>query len=1077
MKPVFLFLLMTAPVLLLHGQTNGNKTMQVDSIGTFQFPLNYRQINGQNALKSTSSHKYATTKTLSFSGITDPEKPRVIRKGNSPVYIEKSIAPLKATSNLTHEERFYTFLEESKEITHVTNPRESFKIAGIHTDILGITHIRAVQQYKGIDIYGSESTLHVDAQKERFTGSFSIVPWEIPEQPGISIEQALQKVQLDMQQITTYRELSPKEKELLKYESPAYSLVVYDKGEKVYALTWAITIRPNFIEEWKYFVDATNGEIIHKFNNTNMDGPTTGTGYDLNDSLRTFDIFLSGGIYFLYNVAEKMFKSESDEGIIITLDANNTSTLNLDYSYVTSTDNRWMQRAAISAHYNASQTYKYLNNTFNRNSINGQGGNIISFVNVAENDGSPMENAFWNGQAVFYGNGGEYFRPLAGALDVTAHELGHGVVSNAANLDYYGQSGSINETYADIFATMVDRDDWLIGEEVTKTTYSPSGALRNMADPHNLGDSTQAYWQPEHLSEMYLGQKDNRGVHINSGIGNHAYYLYATAVGKEKAEQVFYRALNEYLTKTSQFIDFRIAVIQSASDLFGAGSPETFKAAEAFDAVGIYDEEPVNDTPVYNTNPGDEHLLSYDTDASDPVSLYTSSAEGTDYSPVTKTSMKGKVSVTDDGTTGVFVSGDNRIKMINTDPANPDEHFISGYPIYKNVAISKDGKRLAAVRNWSDASIYIIDLESGQGRQFILFNPTTSQSNTNAGGVMKADAIEFDITGEYLIYDALNVLNSNSQEDIYYWDIGFIKVWDNNNQDFGDGSISKLFGSLPENVSISNPVFSRNSPYIIAFDYYYNDGNSKQFGIFGANLETGDLKMIISNDRLGYPSFSKSDNKIAFSGANGSGMEVIKAIKLSTDKITSIGDAGVLVPYAKWPVYYATGSRALGLAPIANFTVDYKTGKPPLTVRFIDLSANNPTSWQWTFQGGTPSSSTEQNPRVAFETEGTYKVTLKANNSVGYNTISREGYIKVSLFTGMDNAEIKPLWFYPNPVIDILTISYDKYFSVKLFDLQGNMLLAGENEQQLDLSPMKSGVYILELGTKEGCYQYKLLKQ
>jgi bacillolysin len=679
MKPVFLFLLMTAPVLLLHGQTNGNKTMQVDSIGTFQFPLNYRQINGQNALKSTSSHKYATTKTLSFSGITDPEKPRVIRKGNSPVYIEKSIAPLKATSNLTHEERFYTFLEESKEITHVTNPRESFKIAGIHTDILGITHIRAVQQYKGIDIYGSESTLHVDAQKERFTGSFSIVPWEIPEQPGISIEQALQKVQLDMQQITTYRELSPKEKELLKYESPAYSLVVYDKGEKVYALTWAITIRPNFIEEWKYFVDATNGEIIHKFNNTNMDGPTTGTGYDLNDSLRTFDIFLSGGIYFLYNVAEKMFKSESDEGIIITLDANNTSTLNLDYSYVTSTDNRWMQRAAISAHYNASQTYKYLNNTFNRNSINGQGGNIISFVNVAENDGSPMENAFWNGQAVFYGNGGEYFRPLAGALDVTAHELGHGVVSNAANLDYYGQSGSINETYADIFATMVDRDDWLIGEEVTKTTYSPSGALRNMADPHNLGDSTQAYWQPEHLSEMYLGQKDNRGVHINSGIGNHAYYLYATAVGKEKAEQVFYRALNEYLTKTSQFIDFRIAVIQSASDLFGAGSPETFKAAEAFDAVGIYDEEPVNDTPVYNTNPGDEHLLSYDTDASDPVSLYTSSAEGTDYSPVTKTSMKGKVSVTDDGTTGVFVSGDNRIKMINTDPANPDEHFISGY--------------------------------------------------------------------------------------------------------------------------------------------------------------------------------------------------------------------------------------------------------------------------------------------------------------------------------------------------------------------------------------------------------------
>lgn len=62
------------------------------------------------------------------------------------------------------------------------------------------------------------------------------------------------------------------------------------------------------------------------------------------------------------------------------------------------------------------------------------------------------------------------------ALDVTAHELGHGVVSNTANLEYYGQSGAINETYADIFGSMVDRDDWRIGEDITKTSYSPSGS-------------------------------------------------------------------------------------------------------------------------------------------------------------------------------------------------------------------------------------------------------------------------------------------------------------------------------------------------------------------------------------------------------------------------------------------------------------------------------------------------------------------------------------------------------------------------------------------------------------------------
>lgn len=74
---------------------------------------------------------------------------------------------------------------------------------------------------------------------------------------------------------------------------------------------------------------------------------------------------------------------------------------------------------------------------------------------------------------------------------------------------------------------------------------------------------------------MYTGSEDNGGVHINSGIGNHAYYLYATAVTKEKAEQVFYKALTDYLTMTSKFIDFRIAVVQAATDLYGHHQPKS----------------------------------------------------------------------------------------------------------------------------------------------------------------------------------------------------------------------------------------------------------------------------------------------------------------------------------------------------------------------------------------------------------------------------------------------------------------------------------------------------------------------
>jgi len=1077
MKSILLFLLITIPSLLVNGQPGGFKTKQKNTPGTAKPGISFRQINGQNDLKSTSAFRYAAGKALSFPGFAGIVHPKIIRKGSSPVYLEIISTPLKSASNMTHEERFFSFMEEVKPITNISSPRETFKISAIHTDNLGITHIKSLQQYKGIYIYGSESILHIDAQKERFTGSICLVKQDVSVKPNIDITQALEKTVRNLKQITLYKELSQKEKKFLHYESPLYSLVLYNKNEHEYFLTWAITIRPNFIEEWKYFIDAASGRIIHKFNNTNTDGPFTANAIDLNNVSRTIDTYFENGTYYLYDQSEAMFDATTGEGVILTLDANNTSSVDLNYSYITSADNAWSQKAAVSAHYNATRAYEYLSATFGRNSINGLGGNIISLVNVAEDDGSSMENAFWNGQAVFYGNGGDHFLPLAGALDVAAHELGHGVVSNSANLEYFGQSGAMNESFADIFGSMVDRDDWLIGEDITKTIFSPSGALRDMADPHNLGDNTKPYWQPSHVSEMYLGGNDNGGVHINSGIGNHAYYLYATEISKDKAEKVYYRALTEYLTKTSQFIDLRIAVIQSAIDLYGAASQEVVKAGEAFDAVGIREETPVDDTPEYDPNSGQEYLLSYDTDAADPATLYRSSVTGSDFEALSNTDMKGKVSVTDDGSVAVFVSPDSKIKVINPDPADPGEDFLSDEAFFDNVAVSKDGKRLAAISIEADTSIYVYDFEGAEWHKFRLYNPTTSESNTNAGGVLFADAIEFDISGEYLIYDAYNELNSDIADDISYWDVGFIRVWDNNANIVGDGNITKLFTSLPENVSIGNPVFSRNSPFIIAFDYFYNDGVSEEYGIYGANLESGDVELITDNTTLGYPSFSNNDNKIAFSAINTSEEEVVAAIGLSSDKITPSGTASILVPNAKWPVYYATGDRSLGLAPVANFTADYKSGSAPLEIKFVDLTGNKPTSWLWTFQGGTPATSTQQNPDVSYNTPGVYSVTLEASNNNGSNTILKEAYILVLNPTGINDAENNPVLIYPNPVIDMVTIGYDGDFSVKIFNVQGDLLITYENEKHLDLSKMKPGIYILELETESGFYRHKLLKQ
>ena len=1066
------------PGLFAAGQGKTLKGREGKLYGTADPRLNNVTIKPVNSAMPANAFNFSQIRTMTAPVNSGKEEQvtHVIRSKGRPVYIERKSSEVKAAP----EERLYKFLNDTKELSGAGDSHKNFKISQVKTDPQGITHIRTLQQFKGVDIYGSESTLHLGGGRERFTGSFHKPGPETKTSPSVSAMAAVQKVVADVSQATVYKELSAKEKDLLDYGSPESSLMLLNDREDTYRLAWAVSIRPNFIEEWKYFIDATSGEIIRKYNNTNSDGAVTATATDLNGVVQTINTYLETGTYYLIDLAETMYVPSTQEGVIMTLDANFTSTSNLDYKYVTSANNTWSQRNAVSAHNNATRAFRYFKETFGRNSLNDKGGNIISFVNVTEDDGSSMENAFWNGKAVFYGNGGTYFTPLAGALDVGAHELGHGVVSNTANLEYYGQSGAMNESYADIFGAMVDRNDWLIGEDVTKTTLSPSGALRNMADPHNMGTSlSQSYWQPKTVTEMYLGSEDNGGVHINSGIGNYAYYLYATAVTKEKAERVFYRALDNYLTSTSQFIDWRIAVIQAATDLYGAASQEVTKAGDAFTAVGIQEETQVEKTPDYTINTGQEYLLSYDTYEGDTQTLYRTSSTGADLAPLSTTEMMGKVSVTDDGTVGYFVSKDHYIRKMTLDPSNPQEQVRSSTADWDNVAVSKDGKRLAAISKYIDSTIYVFDLTGVMPpREFPLYNPTTSHSNTDAGGVLYADAIEFNITGEYLIYDACNILRSSTGEDIYYWDIGFMNVWDNNAQEFADGAISKLFGSLPEGVSVGNPVFSKNSPWIIAFDYI--DDAKGVYDVYGADLNEGRAGRISQNNTLGYPSFSRNDDKIAFTRIYYSGsdpVECVATIGLAADKISPAGSLTRVIDYARWPVFYAMGSRDLILPPVADFTVDKKTGAAPLQVKFVDLSGNKPNSWLWTFEGGTPSSSALQNPAISYSVPGTYKVTMKATNTAGSNSITKESYIIVATASGVDDEGAGTILIYPNPVSDNLNIICEDDFSVVLYDLYGRIMYSGTNARLVDMSDIKPGIYVLEITSGNKLQKHKIVRE
>jgi hypothetical protein len=650
-----------------------------------------------------------------------------------------------------------------------------------------------------------------------------------------------------------------------------------------------------------------------------LDGPATANANDLFGQSRLVNTYKVGNTYFFINAIETMFNStqssfpDNGVGVIWTIDAQNTSPENNDFgaAHITSGNNSWNNPKAVSAHFHAQKAYEYYKNTFGRNSINGQGGNIVSLINVVESDDSQMDNAFWNGQAMFYGNGLDAFTaPLQKALDVSGHEMSHGVIQETANLEYLNESGALNESFADIFGAMIDRDDWKMGEDITSTQFFPTGALRDLSNPHNGGSSLNDNgWQPAHFNEKYTGGDDNGGVHINSGIVNKAFFLFANnaSVGKSKAEQVYYRALNEYLTKSSNFVDCRIAVVQAATDLHGANSAEVNAAKAAFDAVGIGNSGGTTTPPDIQTNPGDDYIAMTDGNSDQ---LYVFASDGTDtFNPLTAISPLSRPSVTDNGSVVYYIDQDNKMRAItiNWSAGTSSNQVISQDAIWTNVAVSKDGSRLAALTTDNDDKVWVYDFGLQTWKDFQLYNPTTAPGGQDSYNVVYADVLEWDVTGQWILYDALSHITT-AGNDIEYWDIGFMYAWNGSN--FGDGYVSKLFSSLPEKASVANPTFSKNSADIIAFDYF--DEFNDEYSLLGADTETGEVGTIYDQGtELYWPSYSPDDKSMVFNENLTDGTEVLAFISLQSDKISSTGNASVFVEGGRQGVWFANGNRAL----------------------------------------------------------------------------------------------------------------------------------------------------------------------
>lgn len=957
------------------------------------------------------------------------------------------------------------------------------------SDDLGYTHVRFQQQWKGVDVYGSEILVHFLGNETYAHGSWAEIPESWNSNPALLSAEAQKTAVESIRPEFGFKALSSAEKALLNYSGPQHELIILNENNKI-SLCYQFLVRPNFLERWRVRIDAHSGKLLESMSlNCHVDGPRTGSGTDLNGVSRTVNSYQVGSTFYMIDASRSMFSlsnssmPDDPSGAIWTINANNTYATS--FNQLVSGTSNFSNASSVSAHYNAGYAYEYYKNTFNRNSINGTGGTIISVINVSDENGQGFDNAFWNGSFMAYGNGKSIFKPLAGSLDVAGHEMTHGVVEKSANLEYKNQSGAINESMADIFGCMMDRSDWKMGEDVMKPGVSSTGALRDLQDPHNGGNSlSDNFYQPMHMTEFYTGTQDNGGVHINSGIPNHAYYLFATSVTKEKAEQVYYRALTVYLTKSSVFKDLRQAVIQAAKDLYG--TTEAAAAAAAFDGVGIYGE-PVGGGSIGNNvddlaaNPGQDFILYYDTDPSVSFTLSKATLSSGSTSGQITRNVKRKASIVDNGAYAVYVGSDSRIYALMLD-GSKTESVVSNETIWDNVAISKDGKRLAAITTEQDTSIYVYDFTKQEWRRFKLYNPT--YSNVNSGGVLYADALEWDHTGTRLMYDAKNVIDNQSGGDYTYWDVGVLEVWDAANNNWSGGKVEKLFSSLPENVSIGNAVYSQRSPYIVAFDYI--DGTNNQYYILSYNLNTNKSGTIFNGSDLGFPCFSRNDDKMIFNAFNTSSEEVVAQIPLKADKISANGSATVLIGLAKWGVWYADGSRKLLFDKKDILTFAFNGISPPVTASI------NGTSITAVVPNGT-----DRTALVAGFTSSAYSVVKRGSNAqtsgvnsnnftntVVYTVVAQDGSTKNYNVTVTENTvstkapEYTLAKVYPNPSSGILNVETNGTVpEISVFDMGGKLLLHGQPEAGVfNLQSLQPGIYILCIQADGKTEYIKLIK-
>lgn len=482
---------------------------------------------------------------------------------------------------------------------------DQMKISKTEKDTLGFTHYRYQQYYKNLKVIDGEYAVH--QERNGFVRSANgrvISGLNLGNVASVPEKNALDAAMRFMN-AGKYLWQNPEMEKQLKLQEKNNNATYYPKGELVYApgndeenvdaqdykLAWQFRIYsddPKVAAKLVY-VDALSGKVIrHTDISMTCSGGSGTSAYNGNVSINT-----QAGLFNLYYLSHNDCQATD----IYVYNCNGGGASNTLYSSPTNT---WTDRSAVQAQWGAQMTYNYYLGQHGRTSWDNSAGDLVAYNNAH----AGANNACWGctgNQAIFYAGNTSAATDDWNTDDIMGHEFTHGVTQASAGLKYNKESGALNESFSDIFGEMVEswsegNCDYLVGAD--------RGAIRSFINP-------KSYGQPD----TYLGTNwyttsgcsptdlnDNCGVHRNSGVQNHWFYLLSeggsgtndfgtsykvTGITRFKARLIAYRALTHYLNSTSQYIDARAATLHAAWDLYGQCSQEIISVGDAWHAVGV----------------------------------------------------------------------------------------------------------------------------------------------------------------------------------------------------------------------------------------------------------------------------------------------------------------------------------------------------------------------------------------------------------------------------------------------------------------------------------------------------------